>query len=640
MLVIPIFRSLAFRVLWLSISLLALPLFVDIFILVQQKHKVLFSSAQVHLVEVNKEKEAPISQALEMRKAVIPLIIHALDLENHFPKEPSAELNRRLSLIADRGDFSSINIVRFNEKGSYTLIGSSRIFSTELSESGIDSILAVQHFFVETNFSKEQFSMIAYDVDIGHYQLLFSVLITSGEHKKPLGFVIFSTDMTDLFRKSLTKTGQPYPVSFAVIRPNRIIIAASDPTLVLQRVGPFTKSEYEKEKDVQQSAMAMPFSYEYGAPYVAFDWKNERQIGSILPGADASFYLLSYASRRDIYERPLQNMLHIYASYALIVLVGGALTALFAWYCARPLQRLAAVMAAIQSGDLSQRYVIDPFGFEINELGLTFNGMLDALLEKKERVETERIKREIYAQELKIGRNVQRSLLPEKMPNYPNVEIAERYLPAKEVAGDFYDLFVRGDNTEKRELVLMIADASDKGVQACFYSLGVRSSARAFAREFDDPAVIMKSANRLFCDDSRDSGMFVTAALAIYDGQERLLRYFSCGHNPILVRRTTGEIVKLANLGIAMGFIKEMQGETRTLQLAPGDLICLYTDGVTEAMNEVDALFGEERLERFLKESGNESVDESARMLLEELKRFCGKKPQHDDITLLLVKVL
>ena len=164
-------------------------------------------------------------------------------------------------------------------------------------------------------------------------------------------------------------------------------------------------------------------------------------------------------------------------------MVGGVLSYLVARRLTRPLNTLTATMYEIQGGASEKKCPLDPLGFEINTLAETFNSMLTTLLEKKKIAEEERVQLEIYKKELLLGEEVQKRLYLEKKVVCPGVDVTTRYLPAKEVGGDFCDLFLDGNN-----LVLMIADASGKGVEACFYSLLVRSMLRIFSREFDDVA--------------------------------------------------------------------------------------------------------------------------------------------------------
>ncbi len=625
-------RSLAFRVLALSFILLALPLFVDSFILIKERYRALFTEAEISLIEINKEKEIPLTEALQTRKSIIPLIIHYLEIQENFPEARSEELNKKLEEIAKRGDFTGIYLAKIDGKKSpFELIGST-------AQKGHQGVLEAYKFFENSEFQEPYYSTIDYNRVSRGYELISSALINSSTGQ-PKGFLVFTYDLTTQLKDILRMDLVPYPISFALILPDQQVIASTEPALMLKTIGTCPKATKTPSEAKESHPFDIALTCPYGHPLVAFTLNDQEEIGALLPVADTQFRLLSYASKEDIFSVPLKDLIKVYSIYALILLCGGGITALLTWRFAQPLSELTVVMGKIQKGDLSVRYKNDPFGYEINTLGQTFNTTIDTLIEKKALAEKERITRETYSKELLLGREVQRSLLIEKMPDYKGVELAERYLPARQVGGDFYDLFVR-EMDGHEELVLLVADASGKGVQACFYSLGVRSYVRAFAREFDEPAQVMDKTNLLFCEDSGDSGMFVTAAFAVYDSTTRLFRYFSSGHNPIFVRRANGEVIKLDNLGLALGFMKKQVGEVRSIVLEPHDIVLFYTDGVTEALNERDELFSEERLSYLLKAKGNLSAEEIAEAIIQEIQHFSGEAPQHDDITLLVMRVL
>lgn len=305
---------------------------------------------------------------------------------------------------------------------------------------------------------------------------------------------------------------------------------------------------------------------------------------------------------------------------------------------AKPIQNLSLVMQKIQEGSLNYRYRKDPLGFEINTLGAIFNEMVDAVLGQKRKAEEERIKREIFASELKLGSQVQQSLLPQKMPHYPGVDMAQIYIPAIEVGGDFYDSFVK-EKDHQKELFLAVADASGKGVHACLYSLSLRTMLAIYVREYRDIAQAMVATNNLFMQDTGDSGMFVTVLAGIYNYKNKILNYYSCGHNPGLVHRRNGDIEVLEHKGIAMGVREFEKAEAATVQLQQGDTLVFYSDGITEARNEEYKFFGEERLIDCLKLEGNKSALEIVEKIVAQVNIFVGSAPQHDDITLLVMKI-
>ena len=296
-------------------------------------------------------------------------------------------------------------------------------------------------------------------------------------------------------------------------------------------------------------------------------------------------------------------------------------------------------MAQIGQGDYSTRFEPDPLGFEINELGDNLNRMVSALLQQMESAKEERVKKETLANELTIGRSIQLSILPQEMPQLPSLDIAARALPAKEVGGDFYDIFTKGE-TGKREVILSIADAAGKGISACLYSLCLRSMLRSYEALSDDVGLIVQQANNLFAKDTEQTSMFVTAFVAVYDEGSGRLNYFSCGHPPTLLLRKDGSIEKLWTEGMAMGVQDFEPIKQASCTLQRGDLLCLYTDGVTEAHNPKNELFGEKRLEEFLIAHRDKPANQVCDDLLAAIENFAEGAAQHDDITMVVMKVL
>lgn len=300
-----------------------------------------------------------------------------------------------------------------------------------------------------------------------------------------------------------------------------------------------------------------------------------------------------------------------------ILIVGGLGALLLIWRISKPLKSLNRVMDDVERGNLSARYREDKMGFEINILGAHFNRMIGGMLQHMR-----------VSQELQIGHEIQRSLLPSEIPAISGLEIATGFLPAKEVAGDFYDLFEKGG-----KWFIVIADAVGKGIPACLYSLSLRSLLRALGSTSDDLAQIIQKANALFYKDVKESSAFVTAWIGLYDPQTKTLEFSNCGHHPILLKKSSGTILELTTEGTALGAIETPQISTASKQLEKGDLLVLYTDGVTEAHDEKNNLYGKDRLLKALE------TKDSPQALLNDITTFSHSAPQHDDIALLFIRI-
>ncbi|MCB1107642.1 MAG: SpoIIE family protein phosphatase [Chlamydiia bacterium] len=398
------------------------------------------------------------------------------------------------------------------------------------------------------------------------------------------------------------------PASISLVDSGGVVVSTTDHALKGRRIPPLKKGEYTLD----------------GKVYFAEIKKVSKTNVSLL---------ISAPERVNFVDIPF-FFLKVLLAALLIVVVGGGCAIILTRVLAKPLQRLIHMMGHVARGDLDKRFTPSPMGFEINTVGEIFNETIDSLNEHIEAVHKERLEKETYEKELLIGEEVQLSILPKKLPTFPGVEMGARFIAAKEVGGDFYDFLSDG------KLMISIADTSGKGISACLYSLSVRSMLRSYGELHQDLATILLKTNNLFCHDTGDSGVFVTAFVAFIDPKSRVFHYSNCGHFPALLQKKDGTIEKLTTSGMALGVVPFETVETKQKQLHPGDMLLLFTDGVVEAHNDAMEMFGEERL---ITSFGNKKglspkhiVDE----IIEEVALFAEGCPQHDDLTLLVIKIV
>lgn len=254
------------------------------------------------------------------------------------------------------------------------------------------------------------------------------------------------------------------------------------------------------------------------------------------------------------------------------------------------------------------------------------------------RLHQEEIKRQRMEDELAVGRQIQLSLLPDGHPEAEGWDFASIYQPAQLVGGDFYDFFqLAGD---PNQLGLVIADVSGKGVPAALFMALSRSIIRTKSMSGRHPAGVLRRANTLICKDTR-SNLFLTAFYATLDLQTGWMAYSNAGHNyPVWLRAGSGEAVELAARGIIMGAFEDIELEEDEIEVAPGDMIIFYTDGVTEAMNASEELFGEDRLQVVIKENVRACAPDMLKAIVAAVANFTGDTPQADDFTIFIVKRL
>ena len=236
--------------------------------------------------------------------------------------------------------------------------------------------------------------------------------------------------------------------------------------------------------------------------------------------------------------------------------------------------------------------------------------------------------------ELQMAREVQTGLLPKQPPQISGWEFVARWLPARLVAGDFYDFIVGEDG----RLGLVIADVSDKGTPAALFMALSRSIVRASVHRAPSPAEGIAHANRLICADST-GGMFVTLFYGLLDPETGELTYVNAGHNPpLLYRKGLEAPIPLARTGMALGVLEDTPFEQMTLRLEPGDCLLLYTDGVTDAVSGTGQAYGLERLQGLIAERRSECAAAVVAALERALHDFIGAAAPFDDVTIVVIK--
>ena len=234
--------------------------------------------------------------------------------------------------------------------------------------------------------------------------------------------------------------------------------------------------------------------------------------------------------------------------------------------------------------------------------------------------------------ELEYAKQIQLSVLPTNYPNNKNYAINAQMIAAKEVGGDFYDFYELDDNT----VAFLVADVSGKGIPAAMFMMTAKTIIKDLAERGLSVNEILTLANEKLCENN-ESGMFVTAWMGILDISTGKLQYSNAGHNPPVIKRSNGTIEYLkSRAGFVLAGMEGVRYRVNELTLEKGDRIFLYTDGVTEATDSNNQLYGEDRLLKFM--TDNVGLDGTA--LLPSLKldidEFVGEAPQFDDITMLV----
>lgn len=265
----------------------------------------------------------------------------------------------------------------------------------------------------------------------------------------------------------------------------------------------------------------------------------------------------------------------------------------------------------------------------------TFSDYASVAIENSRLLE-ESIEKERLEKELDVAREIQRKILPSKVPEYPNLQIASVFIPAFEVGGDYYDFF----KICETKLGFVIADVSGKGISAAFIMAEVKGIFESLSKTIERPKEILIKANEIL-KEALDSKTFVSAAYGYFDLADKKLVFSRAGHCPLFLLRG-GESKQIRPAGLGLGLSDtdyfEKTLEEYSIDLIENDTIVLYTDGVTEAKNELLEDFGDKLFLEALQSNINLTAEELSNKIIKEITIFSSGHEQYDDITLVIFK--
>jgi len=255
-------------------------------------------------------------------------------------------------------------------------------------------------------------------------------------------------------------------------------------------------------------------------------------------------------------------------------------------------------------------------------------------IEAQRRAATEKLESERRtAQELEIAKQVQARLFPQTLPSLKTLEYAGICLQARAVGGDYYDFLSLG----RERLGIIIGDISGKGIAAALLMANFQANLRSqSAMALEQPERFLQSVNQLFYENTVESA-YATIFFAEYDDRRRRVRYANCGHYAGLLLRRNGTLERLESTCTVLGLFKEWDCSIGERELSSGDTFVLYTDGVTEARNDADEEYGDERVVSALRRHRELSAQPMLTAMLDEVKQFSPHE-QQDDITLIVAK--
>lgn len=303
----------------------------------------------------------------------------------------------------------------------------------------------------------------------------------------------------------------------------------------------------------------------------------------------------------------------------------------------KPLTTMAMATQEMARGNLDVDLPLPRSGDEVGVLLGAFRSMKESLKDYILRLTETTASKERIESELKIAHDIQMSLLPKTFPPFPDKEEVDIYAmihPAKEVGGDFYDFFL----IDRDRLCFAIGDVSGKGVPAALFMAVTKTLIKANSSKGITPGEILTRLNRELSQ-GNEACMFATIFCGVLNTTTGEIFYTNGGHNYPFILREGSEATWLeGSRGIVVGGVENATYETGRVILQPGDSVFLYTDGVTEAMNEKEELFSDNRLRRTITLLQGHSPQEVISGVAEEIARFSRDRPQADDIAMMMIR--
>lgn len=288
---------------------------------------------------------------------------------------------------------------------------------------------------------------------------------------------------------------------------------------------------------------------------------------------------------------------------------------------------------------LGEKMSEEPYSKEDKELLLTVSEQASVALDYASLIR-QLAEQESLRRELEIAKEVQNKLFPQRVPEIAGLDYAGTCRPARGVGGDYYDFLQLSDH----QLCLAVGDISGKGISASLLMASMqallRSKASVHLESLDE---LVSEINSLMCESTGDS-KYATLFCSVYDQENRTLTYVNAGHNPPMLFRTRGQdeprLIRLETGGTVVGMFEDSPYEKETIELEPNDLLVVFTDGITEAVNNSGEELGEERLEMVIRENLGKEAAHICNAILNAAAAFAGETPQNDDQTLLVARVL
>lgn len=461
-------------------------------------------------------------------------------------------------------------------------------------------------------------SLTSPDINIGFVKALKN---QKGQVYGVVGFDITLKKLSDYLRQIEVDYGG----SLLLLDSKGIILASQNESDLFQNAGDVFKIDFESMYQKDHGVVAA--FYESKEYYIIFrespalGWK----VAFVIPAAEIKKDLEGILYLSIVILAVSLGLLSIFTILGLEKLIVKHI---------RTLHKGTEIIS--QTGNLNYEIMVDTRD-EIGGLAASFNQMNKKLVNYIHKLTEETRVREKYESELNIAHDIQMSFLPQTFPPFPNRSEFDLYAliqPAREVGGDLYDFYLIDDN----RLCFLIGDVSDKGVPAALFMARTKAVIKSAAGRIHSPSEILKAVNSELSFNNEEC-MFVTLFLGILTINSGHLVFANAGHNPPLYIATGQDAVffKTKNSS-ALGLDADVDYSDHTIRLSKNDTLFMYTDGITEALNDRNQFFSDERLQKDVTLQKDSSIKDLASFVMDRVRTFSSGTAQSDDITILCLR--
>lgn len=625
-------KSLAFRILFLNIYFVILPMTIYFLLFFYWQYKEEIGTDIHRLSDIGQSKVSYLNQLVNDQYAVLDILDVLIDLHN---PQVIKNFDRNLPLLheASIGIPGQLAFLEHAPDGRFLV----KYTSLERHEIGKD--LTFREYVinaVENNYS----TYLTYDIITGQRVFVFAKAIHSQDDYRVLGILVTwipaDSFINQLIDDKYFRIGQ----SISLLTEDKIVFATSNPKLFSLAFAPLSENrkkvleenkQFGKNPLPQEIVTLTPFSYM--ERIFSWNFQGKMHITFIDSVANGALYILMDIEKAAIAKTYLKKTWMTVGVLLTITSLSCLITVFLSRFLSKTLQELLSVMEKISRGDLTVRFKPQHFGFEMNEAGKTLNKVLDHLVEQTEAAQKELLKTAVISQELKIGQEIQKTIFPSKVPLIKGLDIGVFSASSSQVSGNFYDLFFI-----REKLVITLTSTSGKGLFSCLYSVCLRSILRCFSTVYEDPQTILENTNRLFYQDLQNAPLLIQTFLGIWDDTSKTLDYASASPSFGFFRVSSGETKAIAGSKAAMGSHPEISLTSYHMDLNDNCLMLFYTSGTIERQNLQGQLYGENRLKEIVDKKYYHSAQELADFIADDLKRFGEGVPQEGDITFIILK--